>query len=729
MDPNDATTIRFWAEALAGLAEKKNDESLYREAFEKYEKAAQLDQKNVITFSNWGYALAGLAKIKNDESLYREAFEKYEKAAQMDPNDATAFSNWGYSLEGLAEKKNDESLYREAFEKYEKAAQLDPNDAFAIKYWGNALADLAEIKKDESLYREAFEKYAEATQLDPKNAFSILFWGNALADLAKIKKDESLYREAFKKYEKAAQLDQKNVFSILFWGNALADLAKIKEDKSLYQEAFKKYEKAAQLDQNDATAIKFWGNALADLAEIKEDESLYREAFEKCEKAAQLDPKNATAFNNWGNALTDFAGITEDTDLFNRFYLKSDSLKKLKKDILGICIMFSEKNMKEIIKNVEIFFPLLDPELKTDDSSFFEKTTKGITDTEELKKYKKAYILSILIISQLHVNNKNEKSVAYYTNKTTLQKMLLNDNAFRLNAINYSNDPTEGQVLVDYLFERGKYPSKEFNSGYGAFAGCFTFNYDSLNQFRLYGKEGNIEGTGLSLVFKTTFFSREAKMAVKQTTFFGREEKMVVKQENISAEDKLQALFRCIYIDPETRRVETVGRKEKYLFYHEKNDRESDKDTENIINEYNSYITDIIESVEKEMEELKKIVKNLKPEIIGPLLINLRYLTKHIAFKEEQECRIIKIHPMSDTETVKINPDPEPEGNIQIDKIKQMYIEYQKIIGYIEKIYFGPNADQMELFQDLLKYKHKDQDIPCKRSKNPLSKPEFKKQV
>jgi hypothetical protein len=380
--------------------------------------------------------------------------------------------------------------------------------------------------------------------------------------------------------------------------------------------------------------------------------------------------------------------------------------------------------MKELIDNKNIFFPLLEKGLENDDSKFFHEITKGIKDKEKLIKYKMAYISSVFIISQLHIKNKNEKSVAYYTKKTVSQAMLFNDVAFRLNAINYSNDPTEGKILLDYLFKGEKYPTKKLNTGYGAFAGCFTFNHDSLNQFRLYGKEDDKEGTGLSLVFKNTFFSKKAKMAVKQDsvskdTFLNKEVKIAVKQDNVSVEDKKQALFRCIYIDPVTRRVETVGQKEEYLFHREKNEREQNNTIKERIGEYHKYINEIIENVKHEMEELQKLVKDLKPEIIEQLLINLRYLTKHIAFKEEQECRIINIHLLNDKKTVKINPAPVDDKNIQIDNIKQLYIDYQNITGYVEKIYFGPNAKKMELFQDLLKYKN--HNIPCERSKNPLS--------
>jgi len=616
-----------------------------------------------------------------------------------------------------------EKNYEEAIKCYAKSAQINPDYAYTFFLWGNALAELAGIKKDESLYRESFGKYEKAAQLDSDNSATFNNWGNALASLAEIKKDKVLYyEESLKKYEKATEKDPNNTVAFHNWGYVLIDLAKIKKDELLYQEAIKKHEKAVQSDSDNSATFNNWGYALTGLAKIKKNETLYLESFEQYKKATQSGSEYATAFHNWGYALADFAEITQNKDLiktlFEEFYQKSDSLKKLKKDILGICIIFNKKNMREIIDDKKIFFPLLEKDLENDDCNFFHEITKAITDTEELNKYKIAYILSVLIISQLHINNINEKSVAYYTKKTVAQAMLFNDVAFRLNAINYSNDPTEGKILLDYLFEKGKHPAKELNTEYGTFAGCFTFNHDSLNQFRLYGKEGDKEGTGLSLVFKDTFFSKEARMAVKQDSV-SEEARMTVEQDSVSEEDKKQALFRCIYIDPITRRVETMGHKETYLFYRENNKKNPNKNIEKKIEKYRIYITDIIESVKHEMEELQKLVKDLKPEIIGQLLINLRYLTKHIAFKEEQECRIIKIHPLNDKETVKINPPFEKDKLIPTDNIKQLYIDYQDITGHVEKIYFGPNAEKMELFQDLLRYK--EQNIPCERSKNPLS--------
>jgi len=64
------------------------------------------------------------------------------------------------------------------------------------------------------------------------------------------------------------------------------------------------------------------------------------------------------------------------------------------------------------------------------------------------------------------------------------------------------------------------------------------------------------EKTGLSLVFKNDFFSKEAEMAMKQS-----------KMKDSNSKEEKYALFRCIYIDPETQLVVTVGYKEEYLLY------------------------------------------------------------------------------------------------------------------------------------------------------------------
>lgn len=64
-----------------------------------------------------------------------------------------------------------------------------------------------------------------------------------------------------------------------------------------------------------------------------------------------------------------------------------------------------------------------------------------------------------------------------------------------------ANDPKEGKTLLEYLDIHE--PDKK---QYGAFIGCFSFNVNNLNQFRLYGKDENKEGIGVSIILPVGFF-------------------------------------------------------------------------------------------------------------------------------------------------------------------------------------------------------------------------------
>jgi len=448
----------------------------------------------------------------------------------------------------------------------------------------------------------------------------------------------------------------------------------------------------------------------------------YEKAIKCYEKATLLEPENIYAFCNWGFALSNLNEINNNEASQNHkiFQEKSENikdpelslikgmlyflilkdeqkaeeyLKKSKKNILEMLTSLDIESRKEIIKT-KILHSILDYD------NFFIETTKGI-EKKELDEYKKTYISSIFIVSLLYIGNENESEhehlVAHYCKKDISQKLLFGNSKFKLNAINYSNDPSEGKALLEFLYGKERYPTDEKlkNNDYEAFAGCFTFNYDSLNQFRLYGKEDSKEGTGLSLVFWNNFFNKEAKMGLEPPKIDSD------KMNNNSPKEEKFSLFRCIYIDPEIKQsVITLGQKEESLFYREGKGNDFKK--------YNKNINKIINRIKVEMNKLKDQAKNLDPVIVGQLLINLRYLIKHIAFKEEQECRIVKIHHLHNNKIV-----------IR-DDYKQIYIEYPpKVPIHIKKIYFGPKATDFELFKSMLKNKRLE--IECKKSTNPLA--------
>jgi len=627
-----------------------------------------------------------------DESLLLKTIikyeEKYKEVTGLQPSDYIIINGLGFALCELAKIKQREVhsnlpecgfLLKNAIKLFQKMIWIKPNDAIIFNDFGLIFYESAKIIQNKFLFEEAIKKFEKATKLKPDYADAFNNLGIVLYELAR---NESQFKEAIEKFEKATKLKFNYADAFSNWGLALYRLARIKlgisitispECESLFEEAIEKFKKAVEFGSYNARTYNGWGLVLLNLGRI--NKSLFQDAIKKFKEAIKIDPEYVNAISNLAEIYYELYLIEKEPDEKAKCLKKAEEYLKLaKRDIVNTFVYFDKVWRNKIIK-VEFFYPLLD-DSNIHEGKFFKETI-GKMPKDHLDKYKEIYILSIFIISQLHVNNENEKLVAHYKEKNISLERLFENSKFRLNDIDYSNDPAEGTVLLDYLFGSNPIKSKI----YGAFAACFTFNHDSLNQFRLYGK-----GMGLSLVFRDSFFSKTIKMATEPN-------EIPLKDKNIG-----NTLFRCIYVDPIRQRVETVGRKEKYLFYKEGN--------EDNIEQYEQYIQNIIDSINEEMKKLKKLTQCLDPNVIGQLLIHLRYLTKHIAFKEEQECRIIEICSIDDE-------------RILTDNFR-MYIEYEpKAPNHIEKIYFGPKATGIEMFRDFLK--HKDLVIPCENSENNLS--------
>jgi hypothetical protein len=232
--------------------------------------------------------------------------------------------------------------------------------------------------------------------------------------------------------------------------------------------------------------------------------------------------------------------------------------------------------------------------------------------------------------------------------------MLYDDSAFRLSSITNSNDLKEGITLLDYLFGDGNFENNT-NKEDIAFVGSFSFNHNNLTMFRLYGKENNCEGTGVSIVLNSKFFSEDIKQCTTEDISNVKE----IKEE--------YPLLGCLYIDP-LKGVVAIG-----------HDDDEKDDGNKFLNEVN-----------QKLMELKQRTKGLDRNVVSQLLLNLRYLTKHSAFKEEQECRIVKIYPVG-------APNVHPS-----EDYKHLYIDYLQIQPYVEKVYLGSKFTDAELYHDIL---------------------------
>lgn len=315
------------------------------------------------------------------------------------------------------------------------------------------------------------------------------------------------------------------------------------------------------------------------------------------------------------------------------------------------------------------------------------------------------------ILKILFVNNKYEQLIAHYTN-LTVSKLLLskveNENFFqplsklRLNTINLMNDPEEGQLINNLLCLYPKITTQD-----SAFIACFTLHHDSLNQFRLYAKEGQQEASGLSFVLDRDFFAKE------HNTSRIYEKETLLNQDKVKEEDHTLAampLYRCIYFDPTSGLVK-VAQREKWSFWREfklegkypwyAENKKAEQNWGEYIHGVNHMdgIKNIEKRVKKCLEELSKLVEAIdldgmnskEQELLAEIVLPLRYLMKHMAFKEEQECRIVYVTKME-------NP------LVKYDKeIKRIYIDYEpSVMEHVEKIYLAPKAKDEKTFMEYL---------------------------
>ena len=352
-------------------------------------------------------------------------------------------------------------------------------------------------------------------------------------------------------------------------------------------------------------------------------------------------------------------------------------------------------------------------------------------------------IQTLFISSYGGIAGENPLKVAHYTRPSTAGLLIAGDSAkaspLRLNTVKGTNDPTEGKILYGYLHKSCGLLSgvldaeqESDSQALAAFISCFTFNHDSLNQFRLYGKEGGLEASGVSLVFGKSFSSakdpfaimtaapeREAIMTANNTIEDSRPERAdKTTQKKL---DKLP-LYRCIYLDPQSGYV-SIAHRDKVTFYAEawygkKTVAHQDicKEAEKRWKKYQNEINELAKKAKKDLSTLSKkikaVAKDAENDVLQTLVFilqPLRYLVKHAAFQEEQECRMVYIGDLLKDERIHTDWGA-----------KQMYLEYAAPVrNSLDKIYLSPGAEPYaDFFKRELPHLAKKGGI--RRSQNPF---------
>ena len=351
-------------------------------------------------------------------------------------------------------------------------------------------------------------------------------------------------------------------------------------------------------------------------------------------------------------------------------------------------------------------------------------------------------IQTLFISSYGGIAGENPLKVAHYTRPSIARVLIAGEedkaSSLRLNTVKNTNDPTEGKVLYGYLHKSCGLLSgvldaeqESDSQALAAFISCFTFNHDSLNQFRLYGKEGGLEASGVSLVFGKRFFSAADPFAImtaapEQEDFTANNtiEDSRPGQPDKTTQKKLDKLplYRCIYLDPQSGYV-SIAHRDKVTFYAEawygkKTAAHQDicKEAEKRWKKYQNEINKLAKKAKKDLSTLSKkikaVAKDAENDVLQTLVFilqPLRYLVKHVAFQEEQECRMVYIGDLLKDERI----HTEWENN-------QMYLEYAAPVRKsLDKIYLSPGA---EPYADFFKRKlpHLAKKGGIRRSQNPF---------
>lgn len=387
---------------------------------------------------------------------------------------------------------------------------------------------------------------------------------------------------------------------------------------------------ACELVQND-----IYYSELCEIIDYSQLDFIYDIEFIKVDENINWD----SIFLLFIKKLYEFKLYNSNYSSFHSWMLDKNFNENL--DIL-ICDFFLKKEKLKIYKSDFIVF------LNSSSSSLIENYI--------------LFLSKIIIKEMLYVsfNSKFERKVAHYTNVDVGMLLIRDETKFRLSCTTTMNDPQEGKQLYKFLNNISSTDREVVNSKY--YLSCFTFNHNSLNQFRLYGRTNLIECSGISLVFNKKFF---------------------FNNENLSVE----RLYRCIYIDPNSGYIQLACR-DKFTFIQEEEGYNNNVEAkwfryERMIEYKSVYLRSLLALI-RHISSQYQVVEAELNFIMG----ETKYLFKNFCFKDEQECRIIKNSSIKDSKDSScISSYLVYDGDF-FNALSNLYVgeAAYKLTGYIYKI-------------------------------------------
>ena len=335
-----------------------------------------------------------------------------------------------------------------------------------------------------------------------------------------------------------------------------------------------------------------------------------------------------------------------------------------------------------------------------------------------------AAVLAVLSIDPIEF----DKPLAHYTSPTVCEKLLgigqkqanqenIVAGKMRMNSSVYMNDPYEGKSLYDLLgIQEPDLENLSEFSPYNAFFACFSSRVNDLNQFRLYGKVGNVEASGCCLVFnKRGNWIHEPDLDASfhrlndQDGFTGS----VVKETTAQRPSENLPLYQIAYI---FYRDEYTQDKEYDVMFDNPNFGVRLKP----ISDNSKWHTVRKRQLKKALNALCRYWKNAdwKKEEFQEnkaALEYIRYLFKDHAFRDEEEFRLLQIEEIG-SDKVQYCPDT-----------NTAFLEYGNVCTRLDEVILGTNYERtadcrkVEVFRHLLK--RKQPHIKVRHSSLPINPP------
>ena len=664
----------------------------FDEAIINFNKAIELNK-----YYDKAYYYRGVIFCQKRE--YDKAIKDFDKAIELDNKYILAYNDRGL----VYYNKNE---YGKAIEDFNTAIELD--DEFALAYNNRGM-----IYLNNNEYDKAIEDFDKAIKL--YNELALAYSNRGLAYLKK--KD---FNKAIEDFNKAIELDDE--FALAYNNRGIVYLKRNEKDeydKAIedFNKAIEDFNTAIELDNQFALA---YGNRGLVYYKLKK----YDKAIEDFNKSVKLDAEFIQVYNDIGLA---YFYKCEYDKAFKNF-------KKITpNDALNYMIKLFLINKKDInnIANLPI---------KYADSYFTSVIGKNIKINKN--KLFKIWCYQYILLDLLSIRNyKNIEEFSHYTSKKIFDILISNDvknnECLRFTSISKANDPKEGEILKNLLYinTEKNIDTKEQNKDYLVLQTSFIRYTDSLTMFRLYGKEEEKEGTGISLVFNNSFFDINELTTTSPAQSLGNTTKYDYKKENniknknhkepqlnyikiyppIEQKDKLLPLYFMLYYDKD--KNELIYNPTNSVY---ENKRIKLNGLNNINFSYDNNIDDIANNIgiifNKIFDTIKELKSNEELEIAYKLLINIRYLIKHSSFFEEQELRIIQL----------VKNDG---SNVLFDKdINRLYLNYEIPIfeeNYLKKIIIGPKVENSssvkEVYQHLIMKNKSNKNIDIKISDLPLN--------